>query len=283
MGLGLGLDPNPNLDLERSPKSHARNFSFRSFFSSAETAPPWLFALRTYEAAQEGKRRVTSPGDMRWALALLVSVAAAAPPPASKSALVAPAAENDTEEWKKLMQLSPADLEEELKAEGIPVKVNEGQDTAVQDVAPSESPAPSSGAPQPDDGSWTGDLGLPAAGEFDDGQWHGDNGQWHPDQPSQRQQEQPPLPVIRASAPHGAQSKEAPPDSCVDVGAMCCRTATGMPFCAGAFVCGTDDHCAHPDEWEAEAPMDWVCNKPEKWCTITTQNTCAQTRNYQMI
>ena len=204
---------------------------------------------------------------MRWAPALLVSVAAAAPPPASKSALVAPTAENDTEEWKKLMQLSPADLEEELKAEGIPVKVNEGQDTAVQDVAPSESPAPSSGAPQPDDGSWTGDLGLPAAGEFDDGQWHGDNGQWHPDQQSQRQQEQPPLPVIRASAPHGAQSKEAPPDSCVDVGAMCCRTATGMPFCAGAFVCGTDDHCAHPDDWEAEAPMDWVCNKPEKWCT----------------
>ena len=67
---------------------------------------------------------------MRWALALLVSVAAAAPPPASKSALVAPTAENDTEEWKKLMQLSPADLEEELEAEGIPVKVNEGGSTA---------------------------------------------------------------------------------------------------------------------------------------------------------
>ena len=34
------------------------------------------------------------------------------------------------EEWEKLMQLSPADLEEELEAEGIPVKVNEGGSTA---------------------------------------------------------------------------------------------------------------------------------------------------------
>ena len=49
--------------------------------------------------------------------ALLLSVAAAAlQRPASSSALVAPTAEDDTEEWKKLMTLSPADLEEELKA-----------------------------------------------------------------------------------------------------------------------------------------------------------------------
>ena len=204
---------------------------------------------------------------MRTSLALLVSVAAAAlQRPESSSALIAPTAEDDTEEWKKLMTLSPADLEEELKAAGTMVK-GEGQDTAVQDMPPPESPAPSSNAPQTDDGSWTGDLGVPADAEFDDGQWHGD-------QQAKRQQEQPPLPVVRASAPHDSQSEQAAANndgqqfdgSCVDVGAECCLSGTGVPFCAGDFVC-TDGHCAHPANWEAEAPMDWVCNKPEKWCT----------------
>ena len=206
--------------------------------------------------------------------ALLLSVAAAAlQRPESSSALIAPTAEDDTEEWKKLMALSPADLEEELKAAATTVK--ESQDTAVQDMPPSESPSPSSNAPQTDDGSWTGDLGLPADGEFDDGQWHGD-------QQAQREREQPPLPVVRVSAPHDAQSEQVAANndpiptpiatvvdgSCVAAGAECCLTSTGMPFCAGAFVC-TGGHCANPASWEAEEPekpMDWVCNKPEKWC-----------------
>ena len=220
--------------------------------------------------------------------ALLLSVAAAAlQRPASSSALVAPTAEDDTEEWKKLMTLSPADLEEELKAAGTVVK--EGQDTAVpdtavqdttvQDMKPSESPAPSS---QTDDGTWTGDLGLPADGEFDDGQWHGDQ--------QAQQQEQQSLPVVRASAPHDAQSDQAAAKneptptpiatvfdgSCVDAGAECCLTSTGMPFCAGALIC-SDGQCANAAKWEAEEPEEWVCNKPEEWCTGQHATNVAKT------